>query len=146
MAITAADLPSTNLTSYFDATYVFIEDSLAAGRGVLVHCGAGSSRSAAICAAYLMRKQRIGAASAVRALLDVRSTVCPNEGFWRQLCAFEKEAGVPPAQRSDVARPPVVNESYGQVATDEVAQQAAGAKVQVDVQRNTGGAASLCLV
>jgi hypothetical protein len=136
MAITLPDVPSANLTKYFDATFVFIGDSLAAGRAVLVHCGAGCSRSPAIVAAFLMRHQRIGALAAVERLRSVRSSVCPNEGFWRQLCAFEKELGLPRAQQSDPRKPPAINESYGGVASDAVVAGAGGAKVQVESSRH----------
>jgi hypothetical protein len=138
LAITAADLPSTNLTTYFNATYVFIEESIAAGRSVLVHCGAGRSRSATICAAYLMRKQRINAKAAIQFLLERRSCVSPNEGFWRQLCAFERELGLSRAEQSDLDKPPVVSEVYGNVSSDFVAADAAGPRVDVQVTSNTG--------
>ena len=137
MAITAADLPSTDITAYFNAAFVFIEEALDAKHGVLIHCGAGTSRSAALCAAYLMRKQRVGAKAALEQLLALRSSVCPNEGFWQQLCAFERELGLPPAQQSDVRKPPVVNESYGQEGGAAAAQGAAGSKVAVKVTKGS---------
>lgn len=138
MAITAADLPSTDITAYFNAAFVFIEEALDAKHGVLIHCGAGTSRSAALCAAYLMRKQRVGAKAALEQLLALRSSVCPNEGFWQQLCAFEQDLGLPPGQQSDVRKPPVVNESYGQEgAAPAAAQGAAGSKVAVKVTKGS---------
>ena len=106
---------------------------------MLVHCGAGSSRSAALCAAYIMRKQRKCARDAVQHLRSLRSSVSPNEGFWRQLCAFEAELGLPPAQRSDVDKPPAVNESFGQLSSADVAVNAAGSKVDVQVSAKRAG-------
>ena len=50
MAITAPDLPTTDVAQYFHPSYTFIEEAVAAGRAVLVHCGAGSSRSATVAA------------------------------------------------------------------------------------------------
>lgn len=143
LAITAADLPTTNLTTYFNATYVFMEESIAAGRSVLVHCGAGRSRSATICAAYLMRKQRINAKAAIQFLLDRRSSVCPNEGFWRQLCAFERELGLSRAEQSDPDKPPVVSEVYGRIRSEIVAADAAGSRVDVLVSSNKGRQAGI---
>lgn len=143
LAITAADLPSTNLTEYFNASFVFIEEALAAKRAVLVHCGAGSSRSATICAAYLMRKRRMSAHAALSALLALRSSVCPNEGFWRQLCAFEKELGLPQPQRSDARKPPVMSEAFGEIACDTVAAGAAGERAAVCIERGQPSGARL---
>jgi hypothetical protein len=56
---------------------------------VLVHCGAGVSRSATIAMAYLMRAQRASAAKARQQVSALRSVVCINDGFWRTLCALE---------------------------------------------------------
>lgn len=162
MAITAPDLASTDLAQYFHPSYTFMEEALSAGRSVLVHCGAGSSRSATIAAgvvttppyicccrvhccnieplpylvaaAYLMRKHRWSAARALTYLHTRRSSVSPNEGFWRQLCSFEGSLAIPSSQRSDVRAPPVMTETYGEVANIKVGPEAAGAKAVVDIR------------
>ena len=61
---------------------------------VLVHCGAGASRSAALCMAYLMRTQSCSAEQARAHCRARRSLVQPNDGFWRALCAFERQLGL----------------------------------------------------
>ena len=62
--------------------------------GVLVHCGAGVSRSASLCIAYLMRKYNWPASKAKAHCVQRRSIVMPNDGFWRALCAFETQLGI----------------------------------------------------
>ena len=62
--------------------------------GVLVHCGAGVSRSASLCIAYLMRRNAWNAAKARKHCQQRRSLVNPNDGFWRSLCAFEQVLGI----------------------------------------------------
>ena len=61
---------------------------------VLVHCGAGVSRSAALCMAYLMRKFQWPASQARAHCLQRRSILMPNDGFWRSLCALEAQLGI----------------------------------------------------
>jgi len=61
---------------------------------VLVHCGAGVSRSASLCIAYLMRRFAWNAARARKHCQSRRSLVNPNDGFWRSLCAFEQVLGI----------------------------------------------------
>ncbi len=53
---------------------------------MLVHCGAGVSRSAALVIAYLMRRFAWNAAKARRHCHERRSLVNPNDGFWRRCC------------------------------------------------------------
>ena len=62
--------------------------------GVLVHCGAGVSRSATLCMAYLMRRFGWNATKARTHCHDRRSLVNPNHGFWQALCAFEPALGI----------------------------------------------------
>jgi dual specificity MAP kinase phosphatase len=64
-----------------------------------VHCGAGVSRSAALCLAYLMRRNRWTARKALEFARARRAVINPNEGFWRALCALELALGL--AERSD---------------------------------------------
>lgn len=67
---------------------------------VLVHCGAGVSRSATLCIAYLMRKFNWPAERARAHCIQRRSIVMPNDGFWRSLCAFEGQLGIQQRQVS----------------------------------------------
>lgn len=62
--------------------------------GVLVHCGAGVSRSATLVLAYLMRRFSWNAAKARKYCFERRSLVNPNDGFWRSLCALEAQLGI----------------------------------------------------
>jgi dual specificity MAP kinase phosphatase len=61
---------------------------------VLVHCGAGVSRSAALAIAYLMRRFTWPAKRARAHCQQRRSLVSPNQGFWRSLCALEEQLGI----------------------------------------------------
>ncbi|KAF9559161.1 hypothetical protein CPC08DRAFT_763500 [Agrocybe pediades] len=66
----------------------FIEAELGKGRGVLVHCQAGISRSSTIVAAYLMYSKKINPEAALDMIRKVRPSVEPNQGFLRQLELF----------------------------------------------------------
>jgi hypothetical protein len=75
---------------------------------VLVHCMAGVSRSASVLLAYMMWKEGITAARALREVQLRRSIVNPNEGFREQLLRWEEalqhdrlERGLPPLKRVD---------------------------------------------
>jgi hypothetical protein len=72
----------------------------AADAAALVHCGAGVSRSATLVAMYLMRS-RTGwtAKRALDCVKGARSMVCPNDGFYRVLCALEAGLGIPEHER-----------------------------------------------
>eukprot|EP00455_Lapot_gusevi_P038253 TRINITY_DN4285_c0_g1_i2.p2 TRINITY_DN4285_c0_g1~~TRINITY_DN4285_c0_g1_i2.p2 ORF type:complete len:195 (-),score=0.28 TRINITY_DN4285_c0_g1_i2:270-854(-) len=68
----------------------FIENGLASGYSVLVHCQQGVSRSATIVIAYLMKTKNWSLIEAYSHLRRIRSQVKPNEGFLRQLARWEK--------------------------------------------------------
>ncbi|KAF8637468.1 hypothetical protein AX16_010796 [Volvariella volvacea WC 439] len=71
----------------------FIEKELEKGRGVLVHCQAGVSRSATIVAAYLMYSRDISADEALEIIREKRPIVEPNENFLHQLEVFYTSKG-----------------------------------------------------
>ncbi|KAJ4490110.1 hypothetical protein J3R30DRAFT_3653549 [Lentinula aciculospora] len=64
--------------------------SIHEGRGVLVHCQAGVSRSATIVAAYLMFNRKMNVEEALDLVRKARPEVDPNPGFIAQLEIFQK--------------------------------------------------------
>ncbi|KAG2377441.1 hypothetical protein C9374_009352 [Naegleria lovaniensis] len=85
------DRSQQNISKYFDETFQFIEQMNEQNKAVLVHCAAGISRSSTICIAYLMRKFNITLREAFFIVKKARSTVLPNEGFFKQLLELEKQ-------------------------------------------------------
>ena len=51
-----ADLPTEDISKYFDISYEFIDKHIKKGENVLVHCMAGVSRSSTLILNYLIRK------------------------------------------------------------------------------------------
>lgn len=127
LKMTVADVHTQDITPYFNPSYDYIEEARASNSGVLVHCGAGVSRSASLCIAYLMRRSGWNAARARKHCQARRSLVNPNDGFWRSLCAFEQVLGI--TDRSD---PGGSAGGRGADAPALLSQGAAGQKVQVD--------------
>ena len=74
-----------NIIQYFGECIRFING----GEKVLVHCGAGASRSPTIVIAYLMWKNTMSFDDALKFVQKKRSIVCPNSGFKKQLKMFE---------------------------------------------------------
>ncbi|EIE24571.1 phosphatases II [Coccomyxa subellipsoidea C-169] len=121
-----ADVDTQDVSKFFAPTYTFIEEARAANEGVLVHCGAGVSRSASLCIAYLMRRFTWPAGRAREHCKQRRSLVNPNQGFWRSLCAFEEQLGI--TDRSD---PADTEDFHGADAPALLDEGAAGEKVAV---------------
>ena len=76
-----------NIIKYFGECLNFIkgEDK------ILVHCVAGSSRSATIVIAYIMWSKKMTYSKAFNFVKNKRSIIYPNTGFIEQLKLFEKE-------------------------------------------------------
>ena len=53
------DSPEAELSTHFDDCFAFMQEALAGGGGVLVHCFAGRSRSVTVLLAFLMRQQHL---------------------------------------------------------------------------------------
>nr|CDS27914.1 dual specificity protein phosphatase 12 [Hymenolepis microstoma] len=86
MFLPANDTPYDNLLKYFERSINFIEENIESG--VLVHCQAGTSRSATIVIAYVMWKFKIPFKQAHDQVYKSR-WVFPNDGFRKQLRCFE---------------------------------------------------------
>ena len=71
----------------------FIRDALAESPSnrVLVHCAAGSSRSGAICVAWIMSVHNLSAAEALAQVQKIRPIIMPNPGFLEQLERLKEE-------------------------------------------------------
>jgi len=89
MRVSIADCGSVILKDYFPTVFQFITNALDTGRGILVHCFAGKSRSASFVIAYLMAFQNMKYMDAFRHVQTHRAVVEPNLGFELQLHAFE---------------------------------------------------------
>ena len=83
------DLPDTNITSYFDECFAFIDSALDTGGRILVHCMAGVSRAASIVIGYLMKVDSMDFKTAFNHVKDKRPSIRPNDGFMRQLQNYE---------------------------------------------------------
>ena len=97
------DAPDADIGAHFDFCFDFIRDALARadGGGVLVHCFRGKSRSATICAMYVMRALGMSYDEAMTAVRAVRPTAAPNSGFeraLRRLDAGRREAAAAAAE------------------------------------------------
>jgi protein-tyrosine phosphatase len=94
MYIKIYDADDAPIGTVFEATSAFIDDALAAGGAVYVHCLMGMSRSPTILAAYLIKKHAMTAKEALDYLQSVRPIVDPNSGFREALEKWERNVKV----------------------------------------------------
>jgi len=91
LSIDVPDSPHVNILAYVPSTNRFITTALAQGGGVLVHCRAGISRSAAVVIAFLMYQYRFSYLEAYNYVANTRPHIHPNGGFRQQLMEYEIE-------------------------------------------------------
>ncbi|XP_028328115.1 dual specificity protein phosphatase 22-B isoform X2 [Gouania willdenowi] len=89
LCISAADLPTQNLTQHFKESIMFMHESRLKGEGCLVHCLAGVSRSVTLVVAYIMTVAGLSWQEALAAVKVARPCAGPNLGFQQQLQEFE---------------------------------------------------------
>ncbi|KAF9471900.1 hypothetical protein BDN70DRAFT_938587 [Pholiota conissans] len=82
------DTEDADILTHFLPCIHFIQSEIDKGRGVLVHCQAGVSRSSTIVAAYLMYSQKLDPQAALDLIKNSRPYVEPNQGFLQQLELF----------------------------------------------------------
>ncbi|XP_021455280.1 dual specificity protein phosphatase 22-B-like isoform X1 [Oncorhynchus mykiss] len=76
-------------TPFFKDSIIFIHESRLKGKGCLVHCVAGVSRSVTLVVVYIMTVTGRGWVESLAAVRVVRPCAGPNVGFLRQLEDFE---------------------------------------------------------
>ncbi|KAI0254635.1 hypothetical protein BJV78DRAFT_1274060 [Lactifluus subvellereus] len=84
------DVEEADILQHLIPSITFIQAELDKGWGVLVHCQAGTSRSATVAAAYIMYSQNLDAGPAIDLIRKVRSSINPNAGFMAQLEIFHQ--------------------------------------------------------
>lgn len=77
-------------------------------RACLVHCAFGVSRSATVCAAWLMQRRNMSLQQALDAIRKVRPQVSPNMGFIAGLRALEQCHGEIELARARLKLPVVI--------------------------------------
>ncbi|XP_075043816.1 uncharacterized protein LOC142103620 [Mixophyes fleayi] len=94
----ATDNSKQDLRQYFEEAFEFIEEAQQEGKGVLIHCQAGVSRSATVVIAYLMKHTLMTVGDAYKFVKGKRPIISPNLNFMGQLLEFESDlnAGVTP--------------------------------------------------
>lgn len=88
--IMALDFPFVPLIDRFDEAVEFIDSAVREGKGCLVHCAMGVSRSATCVCAWLIKKRGMNAAEALEYVTKKRKCVSPNLGFIEQLYVYSK--------------------------------------------------------
>ena len=88
--IKAADSLSQDLTPTFSRAIQFIHRAHMHNANVLVHCRAGVSRSATLCAAYIAFTKGVHPEYAIEHIRRSRSIVNPNSSFRHQLDSWYK--------------------------------------------------------
>ncbi|XP_051900962.1 dual specificity protein phosphatase 10-like [Pristis pectinata] len=87
----ATDNGRQNLRQYFEEAFEFIEEAQESGKGVLIHCQAGVSRSATLVIAYLMKHTLMTMTDAYKYVKGKRPIISPNLNFMGQLLEFEMD-------------------------------------------------------
>merc|ERR1719261_1769536 len=74
------------VADHFPASLNFVRDRLGRGEKVLIHCLRGENRSAAVCAAFLIREHAMPCDEAIELLREKRGeNALSNQGFVEEL-------------------------------------------------------------
>lgn len=89
--VSVKDDPSQDLRNTFIKTCKFVEPFLSRGSGVLVHCQAGKSRSAAVVGALLIARYGLLADEALKIIRRCHPRSDPNHSFCLQLKHWQED-------------------------------------------------------
>src|SRR5262249_49592289 len=89
----SAFLDSIPVEEWFKDSFALLEEGFSGGKRVLVHCHAGVSRSAAVVAAYLIKKLRLPIWTILAGMRNFR--VCVNPSFVPFLIDYGDKLEVP---------------------------------------------------
>lgn len=84
------DLPEEELEPFLEDSLKFLCEVKSRGEKCLIHCYAGTSRSAAIALAYLICRENLPLQRAWELLQRRRPSARPNRGFARQLIDLDR--------------------------------------------------------
>ncbi|KAJ9270964.1 hypothetical protein DTO212C5_2909 [Paecilomyces variotii] len=92
LAIEVDDVDDENILEHFPRAIAFIQSGLDEGGSVLIHCAMGKSRSATICIAFLLHRDRhtTNPEAALALIREGRPLCEPNEGFMQQLTLYHQ--------------------------------------------------------
>ena len=79
------DSESQKLDKYLDKTNAFIKEGSENGNKILIHCGAGVSRSSTICLMYMIIEKKYKFSDAYTLIKQKRKCVMPNMTFRKLL-------------------------------------------------------------
>jgi hypothetical protein len=84
-----ADLEDQDLGSELERGLRIVDEVVASGGKVLVHCHEGKSRSVSLCLSYMMTREKRSLSEALALVKSRRREIRPNAGFWKQLMDLE---------------------------------------------------------
>jgi len=90
LQIDIEDRDGVDIDKHFESANEFIHRHREAKQAVIVHCMAGSSRSATIVIAYLVRHCGYTLKAAFEHVLALRPVIDPNDSFRAQLMQYER--------------------------------------------------------
>ena len=79
------DSKTQNLTQFINDINIFVEEGSSNENKILIHCGEGVSRSAAVGLMYMITKKGFCYSKAREIFEKKRKGCCPNDGFVSQL-------------------------------------------------------------
>ena len=79
------DSTSQKLDKYLEKANKFIKEGSENGNKILIHCGAGVSRSATLCLMYMITEKKYKFSEAYKIMKEKRKCVIPIMGFRKLL-------------------------------------------------------------